>query len=522
MTPSASPPPGGASHRSTGTAIVIYPHQLFHDHPALTYDRAAPVYLVEDPLIFTQHRFHPLKIRYHRLSMAAYRAHLESRRRTVRVVGAGELPESGHIISLVGDRTKRVIIADLVDHRLSERLHRAARERNVTVETLRSPGFLLDQKGVEEMVGDSGAFRMAEFYRSMRLRRSILVDTRGAPVGGRWSFDTENRKKIPARHHPPPAPVDIHGEQARLIAGAIDVTSPLADERAPFTGDHRWDALPPYPFTRDDALRWLDEFLSRRLPLFGTYEDALDRRDDRWYHSVLTPMLNAGIITPEETLRRTLETAERAEREGHPIPLNSLEGFIRQILGWREFMRATYHAGGRNMRNGNVWGHTRPMPQSFYDGTTGIPPFDRVVRKTIRLCWAHHIERLMVAGNLMLLCEIDPHAVYRWFMELYVDAYDWVMVPNVYAMSQYADGGTITTKPYISGSNYIRKMSDEETGPWQEVWDGLYWRFIDHHRDRFAANRRSSMAVHALDRLDRARRDRIIARADEFLASLGG
>ena len=513
-------PREATGHRDTDAAILIYPHQLFHDHPALGRDRAAPIYLVEDPLIFTQYRFHPLKIRYHRLSMAAYARYLEGERRTVRIVRARELPSSGHIVSLLGARVGSILVADLADDWLSRGLHRAAGERGIAIETLRSPGFLLGRDEITEATGGEDTLRLAPFYRHMRLRHAILIDADGAPIGGRWSFDTENRKKIPSRHHPPPPRTDIHGGEAHSIARELAGAVPFTAGPAPFDGDQHGDGLPPYPFTRDDALAWLEEFLSRRLPLFGVYEDAVDRRDDRWYHSVLTPMLNAGIITPGETLRRTMEIADRAEREGHPIPLNSLEGFVRQILGWREFMRAAYHLRGRGMRSRNAWGHTRAMPSSFYNGTTGLPPFDRVVRKTIRLSWAHHIERLMIAGNLMLLSEIDPDAVYRWFMEMYVDAYDWVMVPNVYAMSQYADGGTITTKPYISGSNYIRKMSDEETGPWQEVWDGLYWRFIDRHRDFFAANRRSSMMVHALDRLDRERKARIIAGAEDFLAAL--
>ncbi|MCG8478284.1 MAG: cryptochrome/photolyase family protein, partial [Spirochaetales bacterium] len=382
-------PREAAYRHDTSTATLIYPHQLFHDHPALARDRAAPIYLMEDPLFFTQYRFHPLKIRYHRLSMAAYRRQLESKGRTVRLVRSRELPSSGSIVSLLDPRVGKILVADLADDWLSGGLHRAARERNIAIETLRSPAFLLGRDEITEATGGGGTLRLAPFYRHMRLRHAILVDGDGGPIGGRWSFDTENRKKIPSRHQPPPPPTEIHGGEARSIARELAGTIPFAAERAPFDGEHRWDELPPYPFTRDDALEWLEEFLSRRLPLFGAYEDAIDRRDDRWYHSMLTPMLNTGILTPGETLRRTMEIAERAEGEGHPIPINSLEGFVRQILGWREFMGAAYHLGGRGMRSRNTWSHTRAMPRSFYNGTTGLAPFDRVVKKTIRLAWAH-------------------------------------------------------------------------------------------------------------------------------------
>ena len=172
------------------------------------------------------------------------------------------------------------------------------------------------------------------------------------------------------------------------------------------------------------------------------------------------------------------------------------------------------------MRTTNFWNHTRPMPSAFYRGTTGLLPVDEVISKANRMGWAHHIERLMILGNVMLLCEVDPDAVYQWFMELFVDAYDWVMVPNVYGMSQYADGGLITTKPYISGSNYIRKMSNFSAGPWQETWDGLYWRFIDRHRDVFSGNPRLSLMPRRLDQLQSDRRQKIFRAADRFLDQL--
>lgn len=183
------------------------------------------------------------------------------------------------------------------------------------------------------------------------------------------------------------------------------------------------------------------------------------------------------------------------------VPLNSLEGFIRQVIGWREYMRGVYRLTGRQQRCRNFWGHTHPMPRALYQGTTGIDPVDTVIRRVLRHAYCHHIERLMVLGNFMLLCEIHPDAVYRWFMELFIDAYDWVMVPNVYGMSQFADGGLSTTKPYISGSNYILKMSNFRKGAWCAVWDALYWRFIDLHRDFFAMNPRMSVMVKQCDRL---------------------
>jgi deoxyribodipyrimidine photolyase-related protein len=187
------------------------------------------------------------------------------------------------------------------------------------------------------------------------------------------------------------------------------------------------------------------------------------------------------------------------------VRLNSLEGFVRQVIGWREFMRAVYILRGQQQKEHNFWGLSSKIPYQFYDASTGIKPVDIIIERVLKNAYAHHIERLMVLGNFMLLCEIDPKEVYRWFMELFIDAYEWVMVPNVFGMSQYADGGMITTKPYISSSNYIRKMSDFKSGGWSEIWDSLFWRFIQ-----------KLMAVQA-DRMDKRKMRRYIEKAESYL-----
>ena len=179
-----------------------------------------------------------------------------------------------------------------------------------------------------------------------------------------------------------------------------------------------------------------------------------------------------------------------------------------------------YEARGSQQRTTNYWGFTRKIPHSFWDGTTGIEPIDSTIRKVLSTGYCHHIERLMVLGNFMLLCEFDPDEVYRWFMEMFIDAYDWVMVPNVYGMSQFADGGLMTTKPYISGSNYVMKMSDYRKGEWQAVWDGLFWRFMHVHRDYFTANPRLGMLVRSFDKMPSEKRRRHCDIADEYLSSL--
>ncbi|MEM9760848.1 MAG: FAD-binding domain-containing protein, partial [Pseudomonadota bacterium] len=233
------------------------------------------------------------------------------------------------------------------------------------------------------------------------------------------------------------------------------------------------------------------------------------------WHGVLTPMLNTGLLTPRQVLERALAHADKAD-----IPLNSVEGFVRQIIGWREFMRATYQDLGVPMRTTNHWEHLRPIPASFYDGSTGIDPIDDVIQRVLETGYCHHIERLMVLGGFMFLCEFDPDRVYRWFMEMFIDSYDWVMVPNVYAMSQHADGGLITTKPYFSGSNYIKKMSDWGRGDWADTWDGLYWRFIWKHRASLGSNPRWAMMCRTVERMDQDKLEAHLAHAERYLAKL--
>lgn len=260
----------------------------------------------------------------------------------------------------------------------------------------------------------------------------------------------------------------------------------------------------------------LDDFLKHRFQKYGVYQDAILRQDSFLFHSLLTPALNIGLLTPKEVVDRALKAADK-----NKVPLNSLEGFIRQVVGWREFIRGVYVHAGRKQRTVNYWKHTRKIPETFWTGETGIEPVDVVIRRVLKTAYAHHIERLMILGNFMLLCEFDPDEVYRWFMELFIDAYDWVMVPNVYGMSQFADGGVMATKPYISSSNYVLKMSNFKKGPWCEIWDGLFWRFVDKHKKFFAANPRLNMMNRQLAKMKEEKKVRLFKAAEQYLESLG-
>ena len=270
-----------------------------------------------------------------------------------------------------------------------------------------------------------------------------------------------------------------------------------------------------YPTNFKASQQWFQQFLEQRFLEFGTYEDAIVAENAILNHSVLTPMLNVGLLTPANVIEQSIAFAKT-----NNIPINSLEGFVRQIIGWREFIRGIYESRGSDERTRNFWGFTKKIPTSFYDGTTGIYPIDQTIKKTLETGYCHHIERLMVLGNFMLLCEFDPDEVYRWFMELFIDSYDWVMVPNVYGMSQFADGGLMATKPYISGSNYLMKMSNYKKGEWQAIWDGLFWRFMDTHRSFFKQNPRLGMLVAMFDKMPQEKKEVHISNAEHYLQNL--
>lgn len=252
-----------------------------------------------------------------------------------------------------------------------------------------------------------------------------------------------------------------------------------------------------YPITRKEALASFRDFLAHRLKNFGKYQDAIVPEENYLYHSLLSAPLNIDLLQPKELVEKTISYAEK-----HAIPINSIEGFIRQILGWREFVRGVYLSSGEEQRKENFWNHSRKIPKSFWNASTGVTPIDTTIKKAIETAYAHHIERLMILSNFMQLCEFAPDDVYKWFMEFFIDSYDWVMVPNVYGMGQYADGGQMVTKPYISSSNYLKKMGRFEKGAWQELWDALYWNFLDKHKKKLSKIPRMKLILHQLKQKD--------------------
>ena len=487
--------------------VLLLGNQLFAPETLRAW-RDTPIFMAEDVGLCTYVRHHQQKLV---LFLASMRAHAAALREAGFEVDYRDLDHGGErpyeeklLEALRASGADTLVHFEIEDRFFEARIAAFAREHGLRRQVLSSPMFLCPREVFADFIERAGERpRMADFYRGERRRLGVLVDGRGKPTGGKWSFDADNRKRLPRGVTPPAVTWPEPDATAR---GVIDL---VATRFAGHPGDaqaFRW------PTTRDQALAWLDEFVTQRLVGFGTYEDALSTRTTTLHHSLLAPLLNLGLLTPGEVLDRVLAVA--GERQ---VPLNDLEGFVRQLIGWREFVRGIDHHFGAWQEEGNFWGHRRRLGSAWYDASTGIPPLDDAIRAALDTGWAHHIQRLMVLGNLMTLCEIAPRDAWRWFMELFVDSSDWVMGPNVYGMALYSDGGLFATKPYLCGANYLLKMSDYPRGDWCDVVDGLYWRFIARHRDFFAGQPRLSVMPRALERLDPARRERIFAAAQAFL-----
>ena len=485
---------------------IIFPHQLFEDCSLISGE--GTFYLIEEFLFFKQFNFHKQKIAFHRSSMKFYESYLKSKNKDVHYIDSTDERSDIRIFLSSIKQGSPITFSEISDNWLQKRIREGCEKHNHRIETLDSPYFINQKADLNSFFhSDKKKFYQTSFYIEQRKKHKILINEENQAVGGKWSFDTENRKKYPKGK----------------VAPAIDSVknNSFYEEAVTYVSKNysqnpgELSAKPIYPFQFDSSKRWLGNFLENRFVEFGVYEDAIVDSEHFLNHSVISPMLNVGLLTPKNVINKTISIAKEKE-----IPLNSLEGFIRQIIGWREFIRGVYLAKGTQERNSNFFEHKTKMPASFYDGSTGIEPIDNTIKKLNKTAYSHHIERLMLLGNFMLLCEIDPKEIYKWFMELYIDAYDWVMVPNVYGMSQFADGGLMSTKPYISSSNYVKKMSNYKKGDWEQTWDALYWRFINKHRETFAKNIRMNFMIKMYDKKTDEVKQEMDQKAEAFLNQL--
>jgi len=491
--------------------LIVFPNQLFN----LSNRKIDVKYiaLVEDNIFYgcdaeRKQKFHCQKIIFHKATMDAYQEDLKRLGYEVIYINHKRDTRTEYYLNyLLKEGFNHFITYESFDWSLGKRIKGFCSEKNLYLEIIRSEMFLTNQDIEDETLSQKNIHGMQKFYKKQRKDLNILIDENGSPSGGEWSFDKMNRKKLPNNIKVPPIPsikTNKFSEKAKKY-----INSHYKD----YYGKH--DTF-NYPVTHIEADEWLDNFLINRFNLFGDYEDAISSKHRVLWHSLLSPLINIGLITPKQIIDKTKDFYQ-----SNKIGINSYEGFIRQIIGWREFILIIYKRNNLELRNGNFWGfEDKPISSSFYTGNTGIRPLDDSIKNILKTGYAHHIERLMIIGNLMLLCRFHPNRVYQWFMELFIDSYDWVMVPNVYGMSQFSNGGLFTTKPYISGSNYIRKMSNYKSENWCEIWDSLFWTFIDDYKNIFKNQYRLSMILRNLEKMDINKKNQHRKNAYDFLSKL--
>ena len=486
---------------------LILGNCLFPSHNKLNPDSTTLFFMAEDHGLCTHFKYHKHKLV---LFLSAMRSHAEEIEKNQSLAyyqlskqNASKTYED-KLRETLGqyEGIKEIVTYDIEDHFFEKRIKAFCQNENLELTIVESPGFITSKEKFKSYNEKVKKPFMHTFYKNQRQDLRILLADDKEPLHGQWSFDMDNRKKIPKNTKIPDLPninLTDHTEDVKMLVDKMFSEHPGSTE------NFNWAT------TRPQVLYLLNRFLEERFDSFGPYEDAIEKEHAFLFHSVLSPYINMGLVTPEEVISIALDY--HVENDTH---YPSVEGFVRQIIGWREFMRGIYHEYDEDLK-ANYFNHKRKMKSSWYDGSTGIAPLDDAILKASRHAYTHHIERLMVLGNIMLLCELHPDEVYKWFMEMYIDSADWVMAPNVYGMSQFSDGGLFATKPYIGGANYIKKMSSYGKGEWEDTVNGLYWRFIDVNQETFAKNQRMSMMVATLNKMDTEKRKRIFQAAEDFI-----
>ncbi|MEM8949097.1 MAG: cryptochrome/photolyase family protein [Pseudomonadota bacterium] len=408
-----------------------------------------------------------------------------------------------------------IIVTEPGEWRVLQMLEAFASRCDRPVEILPDDRFISSRQEFAAWAEGRKQLRMEYFYREMRKKTGLLMDG-DQPEGGRWNYDSENRK--PASNDlfiPKPAGFTVDSETQDVLQ--------LVSERFP----ENFGDLEPFRFavTRKDAEAALDHFIKSALPSFGSFQDAMLQDQRFLYHSVLSPYINIGLLDPLEVCRRAAEAYD----QGH-APLNAVEGFIRQIIGWREYMRGIYWLAGPGYVDKNFFGATRRLPEFYWTGETDMACLKACITQTREEAYAHHIQRLMVTGNFAMLAGVDPKAVHEWYLLVYADAFEWVELPNTLGMSQFADGGFLGSKPYAAGGNYINKMSDycgncrykvkEKTGEDACPFNYLYWDFLARNQDKLQKNPRLGPVYRTWARMEDTKRAAYRESAESFLDRL--
>ncbi len=484
--------------------FLILGNQLFNPSLIEKYKNDHIFFMCEDHGLCTYEKHHKQKILFFLSSMRSYADELVSLKFNLiyKKIDENDFTKSYCLKLLKEIETREISEVSIfeIEDKNFEKIIFTSLKKKVQINYCKSPMFLSSREEFKEYLNKVKKPFMANFYKNQRIKNNILIDNDGKPVGGKWSFDEDNRKKVPKEIDLPPRPIFEETKHTKDLKKIINQKFP----DHPGKTDGFWVCT-----NRINIKKLLLFFIKKKMENFGDYEDAVDHRDNILFHSALSPYINIGLLTPNEILKEL--------EKNPPKKLNSYEGYIRQIIGWREFIRGIYQNFDKQLEDGNFFNHKKLMKSTWYEGTTGLEPLDFSIRNALNYGWTHHIERLMILSNIMNLCELDPKIVYKWFMEMFIDSSEWVMSPNVYGMGLYSDGGIFATKPYICGSAYFLKMMDFKKGEWCNIMDGLYWRFINRNKTFFSKNPRLSMMVRVLDKMNEERKKIIFKAAETFI-----
>jgi deoxyribodipyrimidine photolyase-related protein len=406
------------------------------------------------------------------------------------------------------------------EFRLDEEMNKLCTFLDIETDVVDSEHFYTGRLEMKELFDKkkSKGWLMESFYREMRKKHDLLIDLNDKPIGGKWNFDQSNRKKLP-KNHKPIAPKLFQRDVSELVQ--------LLEKH----GVKTIGSVDPknfvWPVTRKEAEEMLDFFVAECLPLFGDFQDAMTVGEWSLYHSRLSFLMNSKILSPKEVIDRVVEHWKENQET---IDISQVEGFVRQIIGWREYMRGIYWAKMPNYEQENQLNHTNKLPEFYWTGKTKMNCMKQSIQQSLQYSYAHHIQRLMVTGNFALLAGVDPNDVDEWYLGIYIDAIQWVELPNTRGMSQWADGGLVATKPYVSSANYIDKMSDycsscyyskkEKVGEKACPFNSLYWNFIDQHIEKWEKNHRMGMMVANWKKQDPEQKVKILERAQYVLDNI--
>ncbi|OAV44815.1 cryptochrome/photolyase family protein [Lewinella sp. 4G2] len=398
------------------------------------------------------------------------------------------------------------------EYRLDEELKSLSESFGGVIEVVDTEHFMSTRDDLEEIFKGKKTYLMETFYRTMRKRHQVLMDPSGEPETGTWNYDQENRGSLPK---------DIVFPEASIFErDASDIVAMIERNGIETMGRMR-DNLFTYPVTRNECLEAMHDFCDNRLQFFGTYQDAMTEKHPLLYHANLSFAMNLKMISPKEVIDAAIETYRKRSSE---ITFNQLEGFVRQIIGWREYMRGVYWAKMPEFSYKNDLDHQLSLPKWYWTGDTKMNCLSHAVNQSLDNAYAHHIQRLMVTGNFALVLGAHPDDVDAWYLGVYIDAIEWVEITNTRGMSQRADGGLIATKPYCSSANYINKMSDycknchydhkKKVGEKACPFNSLYWDFLERHRDKFEKNFRMAFMYRTWDKKDGEEKAAILERAE--------